>query len=254
MPLILLTNDDGYDAPGLQLLADAVVDLGQVWVIAPHIERSACGRSVTLDRPLRVDRRGENRLVVDGTPADCVLLSMRKLLPAVPELVISGINRGYNLGEDLDYSGTVAGAAEGALQGAGASLAVSVGADSPPAVFERAAAIARGLALMLLDQRLPQGCYLNVNLPADATDRVRWTRQGNPLAPGTVVYERDPRGKPYYWIANRPDEDDPPPDTDRGAVARGIISITPMTLDRTFRAPWNAPDLGRTGLRLEPPE
>lgn len=254
MPLILLTNDDGYDAPGLQLLADAVADLGQVWMIAPHIERSACGRSVTLDRPLRVEQRGENRLAVDGTPADCVLLGLRALLPAAPELVVSGINRGYNLGEDLDYSGTVAGAAEGALQGAGASMAISVGADSPPAVFERAAAVARGLALMLVEQPLPRGCYLNVNLPADATDRVRWTRQGNPLAPGTVDRGRDPRGKPYYWIANRPDEDDPPPDTDRGAVARGVISITPMTLDRTFRASWNAPDLGRTGLRLEPAE
>ena len=257
MPLILLTNDDGISAAGLSALQTAVADLGEVWIIAPHVERSACGRAVTLDRPLRVRELAPRRLAVDGTPADCVLLAFRTLLQSPPDLVMAGINHGYNVGEDLDYSGTVAAAAEAALQGAGSSVAISVKADSDVATIERAAGFARKLAVRLLERRLPPYTYLNVNMPTEAaeaaepSDRLRWTCQGNPLAPGEVETGIDPRGKPYYWIASRPEEASPPPDTDRGALEDGCISISLLTLDRNFRGDWERPDLGRDGMRVE---
>ncbi len=251
MPLILLTNDDGISAVGLSALKEAVADLGEVWTIAPHIERSACGRAVTLDRPLRVRELAPRELAVDGTPADCVLLAFRALLQSPPDLVIAGINHGYNLGEDLDYSGTVSAAAEAALQGAGSSIAISVKSGSDIAVIERAAGFASILAARLLEDRLPPYSYINVNIPPGPLDRLRWTRQGNPLAPGEVEAGIDPRGKPYYWIANRPDEIRPPPDTDRGALADGCISMSLLTLERNFRGDWERPDLGRDGLLVE---
>ena len=251
MPLILLTNDDGVHAPGLHLLEAALADLGEVWTIAPQVEVSACGRAVTLNRPLRVEQIAERRLAVDGTTADCVLLGLRELLDRKPDLVVSGINNGYNIGEDLDYSGTVAGAAEGALQGVRVSLAVSVESGSDGACFERAAGFARKLAPKLLESGLPAASFLNLNLPPRSTDRLRWTRQGKPLGPGQVEVGEDPRGKPYYWIANRPDEIDPPPDTDRGALAAGCISLCLLSLDRSYRDPWTPPDMSGAGFQLE---
>ncbi|HSA24281.1 MAG TPA: 5'/3'-nucleotidase SurE, partial [Myxococcota bacterium] len=130
MRRILLTNDDGIHAPGLECLAQAFAGLGEVWVVAPHVERSACGRAVTLNRPLRVQEHGPHRLAVEGTPADCVLLACRHFLGGPPDVVVSGVNQGYNIGEDLDYSGTVAAAAEAALQGVRLALAVSVRFDA----------------------------------------------------------------------------------------------------------------------------
>ncbi len=251
MPLILLTNDDGFGAPGLEALTARLSDLGQVWVIAPDVERSACGRAVTLHRPLRTVELAPRRIAVSGTPSDCVLLAVRSLLPAQPDLVVSGINNGYNIGEDVDYSGTVAAAAEGALQGAPASVAISVKAGSGPEILDEAAGFARRLAEALLARGLPEGTYLNVNLPSAPTRRVRWTRQGNRLPPGKVQVGEDPRGRPYYWVAERPDEVDPPPDTDRGAVQAGIISVSLLTLERTHRGAWTRPDLQRAGYEVE---
>jgi len=251
MPLILLTNDDGFAAEGLAVLAAQTADLGEVWVIAPEVERSACGRSVTLHRPLRARQLAARRFAVDGTPADCVLLAFRCLLPARPDLLISGINNGYNIGEDVDYSGTVAAAAEGALQGARASMAISVKAGSDEEVLERAAAFAHHLAKDLIASGLPAGTYLNVNLPPEATRRLRWTRQGNPLPPGNVQIGEDPRGRPYYWVAERPDEVDPPADTDRGAIRAGCISASLLTLQRTYPEPWAKPDLGQATYQVE---
>ncbi len=253
MPLILLTNDDGIRAAGLVTLGKALEGLGEVWTIAPHVERSACGRSVTLNRPLHVEELAPRRLAVDGTPSDCVLLAVRSLLGRLPDLVISGINHGFNIGEDVDYSGTVAAAAEAALQSVPASLAVSVQADSDQAGLDRAAALARSLATKLLDQPLPAGTYLNVNLPSRATKRLRWTRLGNPLPPGDVELVRDPRGRRTYWIANRPDESDPPADTDRGALREGLISASLLTLDRLYREPWDRLDLRGTDIEVEVP-
>jgi 5'-nucleotidase len=206
MPVILLTNDDGIQAPGLLALESALAELGaDIWVIAPHVERSACGRSVTLDRPLRIEELGDRHLAVDGTPADCVLLAFRKLLSPRPDVVISGINKGYNVGEDVDYSGTVGAAAEACLQGAALSMAVSVEAKNAAGITESAAEFTRHLISAVREHPLPPGCFLNVNVPPDHQKRLRWTRQGNPLPAGYVEAGTDPRGKMYYWIAERPD-------------------------------------------------
>jgi len=213
-------------------------------VIAPHVERSACGRMVTLDLPLRAEEIATRRLAVNGTPADCVLLAVRKLLPAAPDAVVSGINRGLNVGEDVDYSGTVGAAAEGALQGCRASVAVSMASQAYPRRLPAAGELTCTLVEGLLDNPLPPGTYLNVNLPAQAAHRVRITRQGNPLGTGEVLVGEDPRGKRYFWIAERPDEDDPPDNTDRGAVRAGCISISLLTLDRNHRGSWQPPPLG----------
>jgi 5'-nucleotidase len=254
MPMILLTNDDGIHAPGLQALENAFSGLGaDIWVVAPHVERSACGRSVTLDRPLRVEQLGERRMAVDGTPADCVLLAFRKLLSARPDAVISGINHGYNVGEDVDYSGTVGAAAEACLQGALVSAAVSVEARNFPRILDGAAEFTRHLIQTLLEHPPPPGCFVNVNLPPDHNKRFRWTRQGNPLPAGYVQMGTDPRDTEYYWIAERPDEDHPPPDTDRGAVRDGCISLSLLTLDRNFHGSWPRPSVARSGFREDGP-
>jgi len=251
MPAILLTNDDGIQAPGLAALEKHIEDLGDLWVVAPDSERSACSRSVTLNRPLRVNQLGHQRFAVDGTPADCVLLAFRSLMPEPPDVVISGINNGLNVGEDLDYSGTVGGAAEGALQGARISLAVSVEAWRKPERLKDAASFSRLLIEKLRVVQIPADCYLNVNFPAVPTRRIRWTRQGNHLEKGAVVVADDPRGKRYYWIAERPDEIDPPEETDRGALRRGYISLSLLTLDRNWHGEWDPPHLWDDGYTEE---
>ena len=253
MSIIVLTNDDCIHAPGLKALEDQLGELGELWVIAPHAEQSACGRSVTLHRPLRVERLGERRFAVDGTPSDCVLLGFRSLIAHPPAVVVSGINRGYNIGEDLDYSGTVAAAAEGALQGAQLSLAVSMDRGEAPAGLEWGAKVTVLLVRQLLDHLLPPFCYLNVNLPRQQTPRVRWTRQGNPLPSGEVIKGIDPRGVPYYWIAECPDEANPPPQTDRGALRDGCISLSVLTLDRCHQGSWTRPNLCSSGFREDQP-
>jgi 5'-nucleotidase len=254
MSVILLTNDDGIHAPGLRALETAFSGLdADIWVVAPHVERSACGRSVTLNRPLRVEPAGEQRLAVDGTPADCVLLAFRKLLSPQPDVVVSGINRGYNVGEDVDYSGTVGAAAEAALQGARVSVAVSVEAENASRIVENAAEFARHLIHTLMEHPHPPGCCVNVNVPPDHQNRFRWTRQGNPLPAGYVEAGTDPRGKKYYWIAERPNEDHPPPDTDRGSVGAGCISLSLLTLDRNFHGAWSPPPVAHSGFRENRP-
>lgn len=250
MPVLLLSNDDGISAPGIGHLEQALAGLGEIWVVAPDVERSATGRAVSLHRPLRVCERSPRHLAVDGTPADCILLATRSLLPALPDLVVSGVNNGYNIGEDLDYSGTVGAAAEGALQGARSSMAVSASADSDDEALMRAAALSRALAEILLLHPLPRASYLNINMPPAPTSRLRWTRPGSYLGPGDVERRVDPRGREYYWIGNRPEEAEPPPDTDRGALAAGCISASLLTLERSYRDPWSPPELERVGLEV----
>jgi 5'-nucleotidase len=234
MSVILLTNDDGFFAPGIQALEEALAPLGELWMVAPNRERSACSRAVTLNKPLRVQEVGKRRMAVDGTPTDCVLLAFRSLLPRPPTIVVSGINAGFNVGEDLDYSGTVAAAAEGALQGAGLSIAISNSADSDEDYFKHTANFARDLISVLLEMNVPKKCYINVNCPNASTKTFRLTRQGNHLERGKVVMANDPRGKRYYWIGNRPEEDEPPGDTDRGAIREGLISVSMLTLNRSW--------------------
>jgi len=241
MSIVLLTNDDGIMAPGLAALEATAQALGTVWVVAPQTERSASSRSVTLDRPLRLKRLGERKFALDGTPADCVLVAVRQLLPELPAVVISGINAGFNLGEDTEYSGTVGAAMEAANQGVKLCLAVSCPAQASEELFKQAADFAIRAAGYLLQIGTPTRSVFNINYPQNVQG-VRWCRLGNPLPRGKVVVGEDPRGKPYYWIAERPDEADPPPDTDRGAVRRGMVSLCLLALDRDYKGEWVPPN------------
>src|SRR5499426_3581266 len=185
--VILVTNDDGIHAAGLAALAEALASLGEVYVIAPDREQSAVGHALTLHRPLRVDRLGERRFAVNGTPSDCVNLGVLGLLPEPPVLVVSGINHGSNLGDDVTYSGTVSAAMEGTLLGV-SSMAVSQ-ADGEPGDFEGAGRIAQLVAARVLVEGLPAKTLLNVNVPRGDVKGIRMTRLGHRVYREKVVQE-----------------------------------------------------------------
>jgi 5'-nucleotidase len=245
---VLITNDDGISSPGLRLLEEAFAGVGEVFVVAPECENSACGRSVTLHRALQVKEIDRRRFAVDGTPSDCVLLAFRRLVPDRPDIVVSGINHGNNIGEDLDYSGTVGAAAEGALQGARVSLAVSADERSQLEDLAWAAGVVRTLASRLLNNLTPKGTYVNINFPQRPTDKVRWTRPAHFLGTGQVDQFEDPQGEKYYWISARPQDNHPLADTDRGALAQGLISLTLLTLVREHHGEWAQPDFSKDGF------
>ena len=228
--LILVTNDDGVFAPGLAALALALAPLGDVYVVSPDREQSTVGHALTLHRPLRVDRVGEKRFSVNGTPSDCVNLAVLGLLPAEPRLVVSGINHGSNLGDDVTYSGTVSAAMEGTLLGV-PSIAVSLAA--PEQSFEEAARIARLIAMRTLVEGLPPKTLLNVNVPGGRPKGIRFTRLGHRVYKEKAVEEKDPRGKTYYWIGAGPPLWDNREATDIIAVQDGYASVTPLHLDLT---------------------
>jgi 5'-nucleotidase len=230
-PVILVTNDDGIHAQGLHALADALVPLGDVFVIAPDREQSAVGHALTLHRPLRVDKVGERRFAVNGTPSDCVNLGVLGLLPAPPVLVVSGINHGSNLGDDVTYSGTVSAAMEGTLLGV-ASMAVSQ-AEGEAAGFEAAGRVAQMVAARLLVEGLPAKTLLNVNVPRGEVGGIRMTRLGHRVYREKVIEETDPRGRPYYWIGAGPPEWQEDEASDIAAVHAGLASVTPLHLDLT---------------------
>src|SRR6059036_1924319 len=196
MSVVVLTNDDGVHAPGLAALEKAVAELGEVYVVAPEREQSACGHALTLHRPLRPLRLSERRFSVNGTPSDCVNLAVLGFLPAPPVLVVSGINHGANLGDDVTYSGTVSAAMEGTLLGV-PSIAVSLAAGGDLAV---AAEVARLIALRVLVTGLPPKTLLNVNVPGEPPRGIRLTRLGHRVYTGKIVEQADPRGRPHYWI------------------------------------------------------
>jgi 5'-nucleotidase len=229
--LLLVTNDDGVFAPGLAALAEALAPLGEVYVVAPDREQSAVGHALTLHRPLRVDRLGDRRFAVNGTPSDCVNLGVLGLLPAEPALVVSGINHGSNLGDDVTYSGTVSAAMEGTLLGV-PSIAVSLAAPEGGS-FDEAARIARLLATRTLAEGLPAKTLLNVNVPGHRPKGIRFTRLGHRVYKEKVVEETDPRGKTYYWIGAGPPLWDDRESTDILAVQDGHASVTPLHLDLT---------------------
>lgn len=234
--LILASNDDGVHAPGLHALAEALRPLGRVVVVAPDRERSAAGHAVTLHRPLRLTEVRPDWYAVDGTPTDCVHLGIHGLLKTMPNLVVSGINAGGNLGDDLTYSGTVSVALEGCLFGV-PSLAFSLVARAEFR-FEAAAHIAETLAREVACRRLPRGTFLNINVPnvSDPSELagVRMTRQGQRVFGDGVAESVDPRGRPFYWIGARElgyvEEDE---GTDVEAVAQGFVSVTPVRTDLT---------------------
>lgn len=233
MPLILLSNDDGIDAPYLEATAAALEALDDVelYVVAPERERSAVSHSITLHKPLRVVERDGNRFAVSGSPVDCVYIAMNKLVPRPPDLVVSGINRGFNLGADVFYSGTVAAAAEGALRGTPA-VALSL-APRAADQLEHATAFTAALVRAMLARGPSKKTVLNVNFPAQMGRDYEWTCLGERVYHDVVDDRRDPRGRRYYWIGGGVLAADNPPGTDCHAVEQGRVSVTPLYLDLT---------------------
>ncbi len=228
---ILVTNDDGIFSEGLKLLAEALGSLAEVIVVAPDREQSASGHSLTLNRPLRMQRVREHWYAVDGTPTDCVNLGVQGLLKeAPPDLVVSGINFGLNVGNDVTYSGTVSAAFEASLHrlpGIAFSQEVAEGFS-----FVTAARLAREMIAAMVAGDLPPDLLLNVNVPAGPPRGVRWTRLGKRIYRQTVVEKVDPKGRKYYWIAGTP-EWQHETGTDYDALMAGHVSVTPLHLDLT---------------------
>ena len=235
---ILLTNDDGVHAPGLAALIKRVSEVAQVVVVAPDREQSAVSHALTLHHPLRAARISENVFSVEGTPTDCVNLGIHSLLTFRPDLVISGINRGANIADDVTYSGTVAAALEATLMGIPA-IAVSLVTRSAGENYDAAAACAARLARTVYQQGLPRDTYLNVNvpdLPAELLLPPLITCQGKRSYEGTIVDKVDPRGRNYYWIGTADLSFEDIPGTDYHAVSRGHVSISPLQVDLTNHA------------------
>lgn len=245
---ILITNDDGIHAPGLAVLERIAGMLSDdVFVVAPEYDQSGAAHSLTINDPLRLRKISSRHFAVKGTPTDCVIMGVRKLLDAhPPDLVLSGINNGQNVAEDIIYSGTLAGALEGTSLGV-PSIALSqaygpVGHDE--AFWECAETHAPGLITRILETGIPPGIVINVNFPAcppEAVQGIALTTQGRRDAQTFAIEERaDGRGKPYYWITVTRGQNTPGPKTDLAALARNSISVTPLKLDAT-----DAPALAR---------
>jgi 5'-nucleotidase len=231
-PRILVTNDDGVFSEGIERLAAALADVGEVVTVAPDQERSAAGHSLTLHHPLRAKLVGPERWSVDGTPTDCVNWGALHLLKDDrPTLLFSGINLGLNLGDDVTYSGTVSAAFEGTILGI-PSVAISQEIETGFS-FDAAASFARTLARHLLESPLPSGTLVNVNVPAGVPKGVRVTRLGKRRYGEAVIEKKDPRGRPYYWIGSTIPEGDLEEGTDISAVAEKWIALSPLHLDLT---------------------
>jgi 5'-nucleotidase len=230
-PLILVTNDDGIHAPGIRALAPALRGLGEVWVVAPDREASASSHSLTLKHPLRAEKIEPNVIAVDGSPADCVNLAIVKLLPRRPALVVSGINRGGNLGDDVFYSGTVGAAREATFFGVPA-IAVSVAAKAE-LDYGPAAAFTLRLSGRVIERGLPERTLLNVNVPAGRPRGVAVTVQGRRSHEGTILEGLDPRNRTYYWIEEGRDHWVSDHMSDIVAIRSGLISVSPLQTDTT---------------------
>ena len=232
MTRILVTNDDGIHSPGIIALAEALETLGEVIVVAPAHEMSAASHSLTLTRPLRIDEIDARHYSVDGTPTDCVTLAMNKILKDhPPDLVVSGINKGGNLGDDVTYSGTVAGALEASIYGL-PGIAVSL-VQRTNFDFRHAARFAAELTRRVLGDGLPRGTLLNVNVPPGEIRGVRVTRQGNKIIRPNVIEGTDPRQRKYYWIGEESLIWNEEAGTDYEALRQGFVSITPLRTDLT---------------------
>ena len=237
MRRILVTNDDGIHSPGIHALAVALEQLGEVIVVAPLTEASAIGHALTLRRPLRIETFGARRYAVDGTPTDCVNIALKVIIEgALPDMVVSGINKGYNLGDDVTYSGTVAGALEAALLGIPA-LAVSLGLGGVPgADFGPAAQVAADVAEAMIARPLPSRVFLNVNVPPGELKGHRATVQGLRNHETSITSRVDPRGRSYYWIDEVQCDWHDHDKSDYVAVREGFVSVTPLHPDMTAHA------------------
>jgi 5'-nucleotidase len=231
---ILLSNDDGYFAPGLAALADTLVPFAKITVVAPERDRSGASNSLTLDRPLTVRRASNGFFYVNGTPTDCVHLAVTGLLDTLPDLVISGVNHGANMGDDTIYSGTVAAATEGFLLGI-PSFAISLVADGGDH-FATAAQVAAEMVKRFERSPLPQPVLLNINVPDVPYGELRGlevTRLGKRHKAEPVVKSTPPRGETVYWIGAAGGAQDAGEGTDFNAVARTTVSVTPLQMDLT---------------------
>jgi len=245
---ILLTNDDGINAPGLYVLEKIAAQLSDdIWICAPSEEQSGAGHSLTLTRPVRMRQHAERRFSVSGTPTDSVTMALKKVLPGDPDLILSGVNRGANLGDDVTYSGTVSAALEGALAGI-RSIALSQ-VYSHEAIgnnvdFSAAEEWGAKVLRPLIDTPFAHRTLVNVNFPPIAAGEVQGikvVRQGfHDYARGSVVESTDPRGFPYYWFGLHGIEHTPGHDTDLEAIGEGYISVTPLQLDLTHEASLRA--------------
>ena len=232
---IMLTNDDGVHAPGLKMLFQQSLDLGKTVIVAPEHDNSAASHSLTMSRPLRIREIAENIYTINGTPTDCVTIGIGKILPQKPDLVISGINPGPNLGDDVSYSGTVSAAIESTMLGI-PSIAVSLAAESEPLHYGTAAAFVARLAKIILEKGLPKDTLLNVNVPNTASEGIEgvaFTRRGRRLYDDAIKETFDPWGRKHYWIGGGTPSFDAGEDTDSAAISVNKISITPMHLDPT---------------------
>ena len=229
---ILVTNDDGFRSAGIHALAGALRELGEVTIVAPTTEASAIGHALTLRRPLRLETIEPRVYAVDGTPTDCVNVAIAHVFNALPDLVVSGINKGWNLGDDVTYSGTVAGALEGALLGV-PSIGVSLRQTRGDYDFQYAARAAAVMAEAILRQPLPARTFLNINVPKGEPKGYRVTVQAKRNHVTTVDERLDPRGRPYYWIEEGQNDWEPHDRSDYQAVRDGFVSVTPLHPDLT---------------------
>jgi 5'-nucleotidase len=228
---ILITNDDGINAPGIKALEQSLAQVGEVSVVAPDREMSATSQAISLHVPLRIHQIADRHYAIGGTPADAVILALYHILPQQPDLVVSGINPGGNMGENIVYSGTVGGAMEAAVHGV-PSFAISL-ASRQGQDYSGAAAFAAQLASKILAEGLEPGVCLNVNVPSGEVRGVRVTRQSQKISQNMVMEQKDPRGRPHYWLDETVELEAVEADSDYGAILAGEISVTPLQVDRT---------------------
>ena len=234
---ILVTNDDGIFSEGIKSLVESLGSLGDIWVAAPDRERNAVSHSLTLHRPLRVIKFSDQKYAINGTPSDCVNIGINFILKGKPDLIVSGINKGGNLGDDINYSGTVAAAVEGGLMGV-PSFAISLSTERD-FKFKPAAEFALRLASFITKNGVPDGTILNVNVPdtdGKEISRYKITRQGKNTHNNTIEEKIDPRGMKYYWIGRKDENYEEDDASDLEAISQGFISITPLRIDRTHHS------------------
>ncbi|MHB8422569.1 MAG: 5'/3'-nucleotidase SurE [Leptospirales bacterium] len=238
-PLILVSNDDGISSAGIRFLEEAVAPLGDVYVVAPDQERSAASHALTIHKPLRITEKDPRHFALNGTPTDCINFALYVILPRKPDLIVSGINHGCNLADDVTYSGTVSAAFEGSILGT-TSLAFSLEVpDDPssPLQFETARHYARKIARLQLASPVETSVLLSVNIPNLPLEKVRGirvTHLGKRLINETnIIRKEDPRGRPYYWIGMGPKDYEPDEASDLHAIDHGWVSLTPLHLDLT---------------------
>jgi 5'-nucleotidase len=238
-PLILLSNDDGIDSRGIAVLEEAVREMGEVFVVAPENERSAASHALTLHKPLRIYERSPRHFAVSGTPTDCVNLAIFTILPRKPDFLLSGINHGANMADDVTYSGTVSAAFEGSILGVPSmAFSLTVPEDpSRPLAFETARHFVSLLVRRMMESAPASSVLFSVNIPdrpLSGVAGIRVTRLGKRVfGSGDIIRKEDPRGRPYYWIGLSPKDYEPDPQSDLHAVDHGYVSVTPLHLDLT---------------------